>query len=173
MTAFEGARLHPRHLAPTTRGFSPGAKPQKSPHSTKSQTSSDRHSRSPGQSPLCGFSPLNLPYGLFALEGLAFWETPSPSNYHRFALLPEPLRSLSLQRRPPAKRLNFQSQPTSPQLSKSTTVRSIPQTERATNNPPQINIITASLRVATPATKHNVENLPRNVENQPILGDRE
>jgi hypothetical protein len=23
---------------------------------------------------------------LFALEGLAFWETLSPSNYHRFAL---------------------------------------------------------------------------------------
>jgi hypothetical protein len=97
---------------------------------------------------------------LFALEGLAFWETPSPSNYHRFALLLLAAGRLNQPGAPPAKRSNFHSQPISLQFSKNTTVRSIPQTERAANNPPQINIITAWLRVATPTTKHNVENPP-------------
>ena len=80
---FHGCPLHARcdPVDARPKGFSPRGKSQKSPHSTKSQTSSDRPiSRSPGQSPSRGFSPLNLPYGLFALEGLAFWETPSPSN---------------------------------------------------------------------------------------------
>jgi hypothetical protein len=93
---------------------------------------------------------------LFALEGLAFWETPSPSNTTaspNFLIL-----QAANNQAPTGETLKLQSQPTSPQLSKSTTVRSIPQTERATNNPPQINIIMASLRVATQTTKHNVEN---------------
>jgi hypothetical protein len=39
-----------------------------------------------GQSPSREFSPRLIAYGLFALEGLAFWDALRPSNYHRFAL---------------------------------------------------------------------------------------
>ena len=120
---------------PKELGFSPEANPRN--HHTAQNLK--HHSTGPffgsmpiaGQSPSRGFSPLNLPYGLFALEGLAFWETPSPSNYHRFALLLIPAKRPHSTRRPPAKRSKFHSQPTSLQLSDSTNVRGIPQTERA------------------------------------------
>lgn len=39
-----------------------------------------------GPKPNRGFSPPSNPYGLFALEGLAFWDTSRPSNCHLFRL---------------------------------------------------------------------------------------
>src|SRR5271170_3740432 len=86
------------------------------------------------KAPLRRFS-AHSSYGLFALEGLAFWETPSPSNTNRF-VLPLSAAGLFTQEGTTPTKLHFL---TTQRLFKNTTWNAVPQTKPDTAKSSGIN----------------------------------